>query len=93
MYLLTSEPSEIVLASVRMTEQLRNNSMPSHDISQRHELSSGDTIWIQRIGMKYIAVKLPPAWLSTPEHSPEGSKRQAMNWIIQWLSEDVLEVD
>jgi hypothetical protein len=62
------------------------------DISHRHELSDGSIIWIQKIGRKYVAVKIGPEWLAIPEHV-EGNKNCALDQISNWLSEDVCELE
>ena len=66
--------------------------MVKSDISHRLELSNGDVVWIQKVGRKYVATRLPPGWLATPEHSPMGTKKQALAYIEDWLCQDVCEM-
>jgi hypothetical protein len=63
------------------------------DIYHRHVLSDGSTIWIQKIGRKYLATKIGPEWLAIPEHSPLTTKIKALDYILEWLSNDILEIE
>jgi hypothetical protein len=62
------------------------------DISNRCELSTGQTVWVQRIGRKYFAVKCAPVWCEAPENVGPVDKASAVDTVADWIQQDVCEI-
>ena len=56
----------------------------------KHELSTGERVWVQQTGRYYMAIKCPD-W-GEPEFVGPMRKQAALDILIQWLQEDICEV-
>ena len=62
-------------------------------IIERHELSNGDTVWIQTIkGRKYAIIVCPACLFTQPDVTYFTSKRKALDSLADILKHDVLEL-
>lgn len=60
----------------------------------RQELSTGEVVFVQKVGRKYIATKVPAGDVfEPPESSEPTSKNKAMDILLDWISMDVCETE